>query len=599
MSVNSIRYCLEHTTDSAAFESLCCDLLSADGYSSIEPIGGTGDGGRDALFASKEKSSKTIFAISLRKDWKTKLKEDLKRIKEVGHECNEIVFAFVVQPTPNERDEQIRKAKDVYDWSLKLYGLERIRVQLENRSNHLISSYPSIFSPRFFDNVAGHIVEKEQRDIVLIDHIKSDIALASWISRRLIICGYNVCCTGLAPFAGLNVDDSLRKLIHKRVIRYLPILSKEGVKSDDLRGRCEAAASISNLIIPLTSINTSLNNLSKRITNVESISFSKDWAKGLEKLVESLTSQDIPKTRTHRDGSSIALSSIIPEPLTKDTPETLYSNVFPVLKIPEALIEVPLKKHPNALQLQELREEWGFVLIGKKAFSFHYPPVNSLIDTNNKFSESLHKHFDLYEGRPTSAILTELIRRCLELVCFQKGMKWCPDCERIYIPRLEEKDSRRISYIDVTGKRKNTGVTGKKSLFRPGPRPNEIYRYFICPVFTISNEKITNSWEVRLRLYLRVTDNSEVPLTGRAIISRRKNAAKTWFNQHWFAKTLAVIQFLSDNGVIKIGSVDRKLEISTSPMSWVCPVSIDFEAINRMMAYQKTTRDELSSQNKE
>jgi len=113
MSVNSIRYCLEHATDASAFESLCCDVLSLDGYGSIEPIGGSGDGGRDALHTSPDFSGpKTICAFSLRKNWKTKLlNEDCKRIKDVGHECDQVVFVFVVQPTPAEHDKLIEDVK--------------------------------------------------------------------------------------------------------------------------------------------------------------------------------------------------------------------------------------------------------------------------------------------------------------------------------------------------------------------------------------------------------------------------------------------------------------------------------------------------------
>jgi hypothetical protein len=118
---------------------LCCDILSCDGYESIEPIGGTSDGGRDALFTAQDSgNSVTVFAYSLRKDWKTKLRKDCERIQEVGHSCARMVFAFIKQPTPNERDTAVEEVKNSFGWELELYGLERLRVQLSGRSNHLV-----------------------------------------------------------------------------------------------------------------------------------------------------------------------------------------------------------------------------------------------------------------------------------------------------------------------------------------------------------------------------------------------------------------------------------------------------------------------------
>lgn len=49
MSANPIIYCLESLTDYREFERLCSDLMAGSGYAQIEPIGGTGDRGRDAI----------------------------------------------------------------------------------------------------------------------------------------------------------------------------------------------------------------------------------------------------------------------------------------------------------------------------------------------------------------------------------------------------------------------------------------------------------------------------------------------------------------------------------------------------------------------
>ena len=52
MSADPIIYCLERLTDYRQFERLCSDVMAGSGYPNIEPIGGTGDRGRDAIHPS-------------------------------------------------------------------------------------------------------------------------------------------------------------------------------------------------------------------------------------------------------------------------------------------------------------------------------------------------------------------------------------------------------------------------------------------------------------------------------------------------------------------------------------------------------------------
>jgi hypothetical protein len=66
------------------------------GYAEIEPLGGTNDRGRDALHVSRNSpGDATIFAYSVRTDWRNKLlKEDCRRIEEEGHDLNRLIFVL-------------------------------------------------------------------------------------------------------------------------------------------------------------------------------------------------------------------------------------------------------------------------------------------------------------------------------------------------------------------------------------------------------------------------------------------------------------------------------------------------------------------------
>lgn len=54
MSADSIVYCLERVSDYRDFERLCSALLAGAGYPAIDPLGGTGDEGRDAVIRSDD-----------------------------------------------------------------------------------------------------------------------------------------------------------------------------------------------------------------------------------------------------------------------------------------------------------------------------------------------------------------------------------------------------------------------------------------------------------------------------------------------------------------------------------------------------------------
>ena len=89
------RYAIQELVQPMEFEKIVSELLFNLGqdaafperdYPDIRYIGGTKDFGHDAIsitWIAEEKFSKTIFAFSKRKDWKTKLNEDLINIKQI------------------------------------------------------------------------------------------------------------------------------------------------------------------------------------------------------------------------------------------------------------------------------------------------------------------------------------------------------------------------------------------------------------------------------------------------------------------------------------------------------------------------------------
>ncbi len=216
MSADPIVYCLEHLTDYPQFERLCSDIMNQSGYGNIEPLGGSKDRGRDAIYIAKENSQDvTIFAYSVRSNWENKLlNEDCKRIANEKHQLHRLVFCCTSSLTSTQKDSIKQQVLDEYGWSLELFDLERLRIRLVGDLRHLIAQHSSIFCPPFFPTRGGLSIA-ECRDTIVIDHHVEDHAIATWLARRLQLAGYRTWCYGTAPLAGENADESIRVLIEK------------------------------------------------------------------------------------------------------------------------------------------------------------------------------------------------------------------------------------------------------------------------------------------------------------------------------------------------------------------------------------------------
>jgi hypothetical protein len=141
-------FALENMTDFIAFERLCCDLLSCYGnYSGIVPQGFWKDGGKDAIFIERNDDSvthiikKIVFHFSLRKDYKNKLWEDLKRVKNNQLEPNLVVFVTSQHFNDGEQKKLKEEAKNEYGWDLEIFDQEWLREPLETNFQILRKKY--------------------------------------------------------------------------------------------------------------------------------------------------------------------------------------------------------------------------------------------------------------------------------------------------------------------------------------------------------------------------------------------------------------------------------------------------------------------------
>jgi hypothetical protein len=378
MAADPIIYCLERLTDYAQFERLCHDLMAASGYTTIEPLGGTKDKGRDALHIDyTNRGAITVFAYSVREDWQKKLDEDCDKIRKHGHACHRLEFLCTADFTANERDNAIKAIQEKYSWELDLFGLERLRTLLAGAHPHLIAKHPQIFCPPFFP-AAGGVSLAPSRDYLIMDFADADKPLATWLARRLTIEGYDVWCRSIAPVGGTSLNETVEMLVKHRAFRFLPVLSPTSTADPDLSARRAMAAAVSHdMLLPIVAASFEKDRLDAKTRALKSVHFEDSWATGLKQLLDVLTAAQCP--RSVSGGIGIALRSFMPPDVISHQAETLYSNRFHAAA-PDAILRFTATTAMRDDRFYQAQLQWAFHRVDPHSFLAFHPPPDALWD---------------------------------------------------------------------------------------------------------------------------------------------------------------------------------------------------------------------------
>jgi hypothetical protein len=102
--VSRVLWALDNEIESRAFERLCVDLLSLEGYPKIIPVGGVHDRGRDSELIDESTGLITFFQYSLEQRWPGKMRKELKKVQQNGHNVDRYLFVTSHSVTGRKRD---------------------------------------------------------------------------------------------------------------------------------------------------------------------------------------------------------------------------------------------------------------------------------------------------------------------------------------------------------------------------------------------------------------------------------------------------------------------------------------------------------------
>ena len=551
MAASTTIYCLEKTTDYSEFERLCNDIMAGQGYANIEPLGGAKDEGRDAIHIDSQGIT-TIFAYSVRMDWRAKLAQDAARIEECHHDCHRLVFVTTSRVTTGARDEAKSAIDRDYGWELEIYGLERLRVLLDNHHPELKLRYPQIFDPAFLaaEATLAHIDRKH----ILIIHNSSDRELAVWLARKLVTLGFFVWCGELPYLVEETYPTEIESAIQNDVIAAVVLFSSNSLQDPELVRKSHLAIQSleetgDGMVVPVRVDDFSETLLDSRTRALGVLQFGRNWANGLRKLTWRLESHNCPK---HVDSSqSYAIRSLLEQEEVVDEPETLFSNCFEVLCVPERLIKISFDQDLDASKLNSARFFWAFRKIDPRTFlSFGMPPepILPLRPVRDVTSVNWRQN-EFVEGINAKNVVSELIRKSFIVKCQESGLHYCKKTNMQYFPYDSLIENNRLKYMPPWGKASTINVAGQRTYWTPSKRNK--YTYYLSPDFYVRRD-LFSEFVVLLNVRVRIASVDGLPLDARPALVRRKHLCKDWWNFHWLKRTVAIADFLSEEGTISL-----------------------------------------------
>lgn len=575
MGANATIYCLRELTDYVEFERLCNDLLVLEGYGDIEPLGGFKDKGRDAINFNKSSGITTIFAYSVRENWRVKLEEDAFKIKSHNHQCDELCFVTTEHFSIYERDQAIEYIRATFGWTLTLIGLEWLRLRLDVKYPRIKEIHPQIFPPEF---LKIPVLFNQGKSCLFINYVKEDEVFAGWLTQRLTAEGYQVWISRDKLIGGEDVEKHIDDAIKQESCRFLAILSSNSISNTEsfrqrIIGQTVATEQKIDFIIPLMLEDIRVQD--RYLSKLTSIEFSSSWAKGLKNLLQKLEESKCPKPLYN--GKQLINQGLEGNNVITHSPEEIYSNCLKVISIPSVIRRYRLTQPIMDSDVFELSKHWAFRKVNENILLSFCDPT---YEVRSKFKimydgGGMWSNLDYINGIYVPNLVSELIRKSLYIKCIQLGLKFCSISGLYYFDSgLVLGD--RLKFTRPDGQKTYVSALGNRKY-----KKLDEYTYYLSPDFSTSRS-LFDDYTVILNIKIRFANTKGI-ITGKKVNYRRKHLTKDWWNREWFNRIMAVLQFLSEGAPeIKIGnSSDQTLIVCATPIKFLSSISIDEKSIEK------------------
>jgi hypothetical protein len=421
------------------------------------------------------------------------------------------------------------------------------------------------------------------RDHLFISYATEDGVFARWLALRLSALGYRVWIDQFELLGGERYPSEIDKAIKERTFRFLALLSRASISKPNPVKERTLALNIArdrgeDFLIPLNLDALRPAELDWMTSDLTFIPFAADWAAGLNQLAKKLLGSGAPTLAEGR-GPVAARAALEGESFLLEQPETLGSNLFPIVQWPEVLHQYRLAPTVGRTDLLTAAESWAFHVSSARsgerqlAFAFEDPPPGTFAKHQIKHTASaVWEETRRFEGIPTWNLIKPLAVRVFYLRCRQSGLSEMNDGSFVYfkdgiLPR------NSMKFRSYTGRKVRIRVVGERSF-----RGKETFRYHLgLEALALRMPGGDPFMKLNLRLFL--TDLDGKPFEAAGALARRKSITRTWYNHQFYSRILGVPSFLEGaDGLIRCGTAAH-LVVSGSPVTVEAPVSIDEERL--------------------
>lgn len=414
---------------------------------------------------------------------------------------------------------------------------------------------------------------------LFISYATEDAPLADWLTLKLTAAGYKVWCDRFQLLGGERFPRDIDRAIKNDTFRLLALISKASLEKENPTKERTLALSIGrerkvDFLIPLKVEPLSATDLNWMISDITYIPFDQGWAPGLAQLFKKLDSINAPKPLS--DGSKIATNSVLQEELITTKTERLHTNAIEVLQIPDAIHRFDVRRRVSPADEDVISSTWPAYFIDDSTYlSFWSPPADLQAKLGiRKAGGKLWRDADDIDGVFPLNIVSNLLKKCVQIGCLQKGLKLHAEAGLLYFPSGLIKNNRlkfasydaEKTHVLTVGQRKKTGSK---------------YRYHLAPTFEVRRNMI-GKFCILLKIRLLITDTAGVLLPPRQALSRRKHLCKNWWNDQWFKRAMAIMYYLADGQeVIRYGEEDECVILSSKFANYQVEFGIDEDRLSK------------------
>jgi hypothetical protein len=419
----------------------------------------------------------------------------------------------------------------------------------------------------------GGKVDALVRDHLFVSYAWEDGALAEWLTLRLTALGYSVWCDRFKLLGGESWPKDIDEAIKDRTFRMLHLVSAYSLRKENPTKERQLALALqrernTELFIPLNVDGTKPSELNWQISDINYIPFV-DWGAGLKQLLQKLDRVNAPKPLAAA-GQQAARDALLPPDVLLEEPEPLYSNWFPFVAIPAAILRFTAKPKDSDSVWLAMKSAWAFRRVEDTFYSLVKPPAGVPESSQLKAAGGASwKDADEIDELRTSDLLFELLNKSLYVRCLARGLQELGDGQTVYFPTgLVLGD--RLRFATAEGKKTHVRLFGRR---KSGTSRFHYHLGFILR----ARQGVGTEPVAQLKLRLHVTGSTGQSVTPAMAFRRGLSVRRGWWNRQQLLRQTGVMEFLSagSDSVALAPDSGSTFALARLPLSYTIRVRIN------------------------